>query len=206
MNCPACGSNVREDARVCLACGEVLRAKVARAERLEVAPAGVPGWAAFEPRPATHQASYPASRLQRIMAALVDAAILAVPAFALAAVTGHGPWRGSLSGGIEIDWLWSAILMALNAGYFIGFPASSWQGTPGKRFLGLRIVTLEGEPITLVQSVGRWASQQVVFGVFIPLAMMVALLGCIAVPVAILILCGDGRSPWDRLAGTMVEG
>jgi hypothetical protein len=36
--------------------------------------------------------------------------------------------------------------------------------------------------------------------------MMVALFGIVAVPIAILVLCGDGRSPWDRMAGTMVVG
>ena len=33
---------------------------------------------------------------------------------------------------------------------------------------------------------------------------MVALIGCVAVPVAFLILMGNGRSPWDAMAGTKV--
>lgn len=204
MTCESCGSNLRGDARICLACGEPVRTRVAPADRLQAAPAGVPHWIAFDAPATTTPLAYPASRVQRIFAGAVDAMILAIPVALLLLATGGSAARVDDGGGVTFDWLWSGILLGLSAGYFIGFPASAWQATPGKRLLGLRIVTLEHEQLTLLQSVARWFAQQVVFAVVVPLAMMVALFGVIAVPIAILILCGDGRSPWDRMAGTMV--
>lgn len=206
MTCPSCGSNLRDDARICLSCGEMVRAKVAPAERMQTAPAGVPSWIALDAQANGRPVSYPASRLQRIVAAGVDAVVIAIPLVLLGLASGQSVAAVDETGRLTMNWLWFAVTVGLQAGYFIGFAASSWQGTPGKRFMGLRIVTLEQEPIGLSQSIGRWVCQQIVFAVVIPLAMMVALFGAIAVPIAILILCGDGRSPWDRMAGTMVVG
>ena len=42
MDCSGCGSAMRDDARVCLSCGEVVRRKIAPADRLQAVPAGVP--------------------------------------------------------------------------------------------------------------------------------------------------------------------
>lgn len=206
MNCPACGSSLREDARICLSCGEVVRAKVAPADRLQTAPAGVPSWIAFDAPVGQQPLSYPASRLQRIFAAAADSFVLGLATFLLATALGRSSVAVSETGEWTVDWPFLVAVLAVNAAYMIVFPATRWQGTPGKKLLGLRIVDLEHRPISLPQSIGRWACQQTIFLVVIPLAMMVALLGCIAVPIAILILCGDGRSPWDRMAGTMVVG
>lgn len=206
MTCPACGSTMRDDARVCLSCGEVVRAKVAPAERLQAVTAGVPQWIAFDGSKQADSVSYPASRIQRIVAAFIDACVLAIPLILIGLVTGQSTATLDSSRHLSVNWLWIGVTCGIQAGYFIGFAASSWQGTPGKRFMGLRIVTLEQEPISLPQSIGRWACQQVIFAIVIPLAMMVALFGIVAVPIAILVLCGDGRSPWDRMAGTMVVG
>ncbi len=204
MECSGRGSTMRDDARVCLSCGEIVRAKVAPGDRLTAAPAGVPAWIAFDAPRQVEPFSYPASRLQRIFAVLIDTVVLGVAGLLVAALLGEQTATVSGTGGVSVHWSVLLPLLAMNAAYTIIFPATRWQGTPGKRLLGLRIVNLEHEPISLPQSIGRWACQQVIFGLVIPLAMMVALLGCIAVPIAILILCGDGRSPWDRMAGTMV--
>lgn len=206
MTCPACGSNLRDDARICLSCGEMLRPKVAPAERLQAAPAGVPSWIAFDAPAGAEPLSYPASRLQRIFAAAADSFVLGLATFLLSLAFGRTTVAVNEGGGWTVDWPFLVAVLAVNAAYAIVFPATRWQGTPGKKLLGLRIVDLEHRPTSLPQSIGRWACQQTIFLVVIPLAMMVALLGCIAVPIAILILCGDGRSPWDRMAGTMVVG
>lgn len=206
MECSGCDSAMRDDARVCLSCGEIVRTKVAPGDRLTAAPAGVPAWIAFDAARQVEPLSYPASRLQRIFAVLVDLVILGVAGLLVAAVVGGETATVSDTGGVTVHWSVLLPLLAMNAAYTIVFPATRWQGTPGKKLLGIRIVDLQQRPISFPQSVGRWACQQVIFGLVIPLAMMVALLGCIAVPIAILILCGDGRSPWDRMAGTMVVG
>ena len=108
---------------------------------------------------------------------------------------------------MKLRWIILAVagaFVALGAIYHIAFPASAWQATPGKKFIGLRVTTLEHERLTLVQAMGRWAALQVCFCIVFPLAAMVAVLGCIAVPLAFLILMGDGRSPWDAMVGTQV--
>jgi len=68
MNCPACGSNLRDEARACLACGELIRRNVTPTDRLEAAPVGVPTWFAFEGRN-PEETLYGAGRLARILAA-----------------------------------------------------------------------------------------------------------------------------------------
>jgi uncharacterized RDD family membrane protein YckC len=43
--------------------------------------------------------------------------------------------------------------------YFIGFNASSWQGTPGKRILGLSITDLVGNRISFGRATGRFFAE-----------------------------------------------
>lgn len=204
MECSACGSSMRNEARVCLACGEIVRKKVAASDRLTAVPAGVPHWIAFDAPPAGQALFYPASRIQRTFAVLVDVVILGLVGYLFGAATGGEPARLNANGTVSYD-LWLLIpLLAFNALYAIVFPATAWQGTPGKKLIGLRIVTPEHEQISIFQSTARWGCQLVCFGVVFPLAAMVALVGCIAVPIAFLILMGNGRSPWDAMAGTQV--
>ncbi|MGL6290527.1 MAG: RDD family protein [Silanimonas sp.] len=40
--------------------------------------------------------------------------------------------------------------------YFTFFTASSWQGTPGKRAVGIKVVDLDGRAITKSRATGRW--------------------------------------------------
>ena len=89
MTCPSCGSNLRDDARICLSCGEMVRAKVAPAERMQTAPAGVPSWIALDAQANGRPVSYPASRLQRIVAAGVDAVVIAIPLVLLGLASGQ---------------------------------------------------------------------------------------------------------------------
>ena len=41
--------------------------------------------------------------------------------------------------------------------YFIGFEASRWQATPGKRLLGLRVETVEGARLSVGRALLRLA-------------------------------------------------
>lgn len=204
MDCSGCGSAMRDDARVCLSCGEVVRRKIAPADRLQAVPAGVPHWIALDPPREAETLYYGASRLQRLLAALVDGLILGAVGLLLSILMGGLGATLNDDGTVTFQWARLVVPLLVGAAYFMVFPVTSWQGTPGKKFIGLRIVTLEHEPITLLQSVGRWGAMQVCFGIVFPLAAMVALIGCVAVPVAFLILMGNGRSPWDAMAGTKV--
>lgn len=44
---------------------------------------------------------------------------------------------------------------AVAAVYFVVFESSRWQATPGKRLLGLRVETIEGERLTPLRALGR---------------------------------------------------
>lgn len=62
---------------------------------------------------------------------------------------------GSLSGLIASSLSGMAFAAAISAIYNIGFVASHWQATPGKRWLGLKIVMRDGSRPNLLQSAYR---------------------------------------------------
>ena len=51
-----------------------------------------------------------------------------------------------------------AIGLAVTIAYNVSFNSGKWQATPGKRLLGLYIVTLTGEPVSPWLAFGRWAA------------------------------------------------
>ena len=209
MTCPNCNAHLRDDASICLSCGEMVRRRIASSDRLQAAPAGVPAWIAFDAPPATEGTLFPASRVQRIVAALVDSTVLALVAAGLTLVLGEpaevsGDIAASARPEFTLNWVPFVLLVVVSAMYHIVFPATKWRATPGKKLLGLQIVNLEHEQVTMWQSAARWFCFQVCWLIVFPLAALVALYGCIAVPVAFLILMGNGRSPWDWMAGTKV--
>jgi hypothetical protein len=53
--------------------------------------------------------------------------------------------------------------------YYCAFPASSLQGTPGKKLLGLRITDMDDQGLTIFQSALRYLFQQFWLIVGIPL-------------------------------------
>jgi uncharacterized RDD family membrane protein YckC len=213
MHCPACGSNLRDEARACLACGELIRRKVTPTDRLEAAPIGVPTWFAFEGRK-PDETLYGAGRLARIFAAVVDGIILSIVVSFITFLAGPTFEANLDSREFTIHWPVFIAVTALQAAYYIAFPATRWQGTPGKKLLGLRILDLDDRPIGVLQSAMRFVFQQLWFWVGIPLAVVAVsfspwgaifpLLAVLAVAVAFWMLCNNGRSPWDYMAGTKV--
>ncbi|QAY94727.1 hypothetical protein CWB41_02360 [Methylovirgula ligni] len=47
---------------------------------------------------------------------------------------------------------------AVTIGYNVYFNSGKWQATPGKRLLGLHLVTITGEPVSAWLAFGRWAA------------------------------------------------
>lgn len=45
--------------------------------------------------------------------------------------------------------------------YYALFEASSWQGTPGKKLLGLYVTDMNGRPLTLWRASGRYLGRKV---------------------------------------------
>jgi len=213
MECPSCGLQVREEARACLSCGEILRKKVAPTERIQ-AVAGVPTWFALDTS-RTPESVYGAGRLERILALFIDSLIVGLAMLLLIVALGGGTlsFEVNLGGESTADWRFIPVL-ALQAAYYIIFPATRWSATPGKKLLGLRIVDMDEQPISFFQSLVRVFFQQFWLWVGIPLALvgvshspwagLIPCLAVIAVAVALWMLCANGRSPWDYMAGTKV--
>jgi uncharacterized RDD family membrane protein YckC len=86
----------------------------------------------------------------------------------------------------------AAVFAAGTAGlYFIGFEASAWQATPGKRWLGLKVVDLRGAPIGWGRASARFLAGTLSW---LTLNLGHALAGWRA----------DGRALHDLIAGTRV--
>jgi len=86
----------------------------------------------------------------------------------------------------------AAVFAAITAGlYFIGFEASAWQATPGKRWLGLKVVDLHGTRIGWGRASARFLAGTLSW---LTLNLGHALAGWRA----------DGRALHDLVAGTRV--
>ena len=86
----------------------------------------------------------------------------------------------------------SGLCLGAAALYFIGFEASPWQATPGKRLLGLRVRDTEGKPLGLARSAARFLAGSVSW---LSLNLGHALAGWRR----------DGRALHDLIAGTRVD-
>ena len=60
-----------------------------------------------------------------------------------------------------------SIIPLINLLYHVGFEASSWQATPGKRFLGLHVETINGKRLSIVRAILRHFSKGIVFTVLL---------------------------------------
>lgn len=83
------------------------------------------------------------------------------------------------------------------------FEASAWQATPGKRWLGLRIMEANGRKIGWRRAAARHAVRALplVLWTVQPRWEWIALAACGALAGA---FGGRGRTLWDRVAGTSV--
>ena len=87
---------------------------------------------------------------------------------------------------------WALVIAALLAsGYFIGFEASPWQATPGKRVFGLRVLAMDGRALSLPRAALRYFAGS--------LSWLSLNLGH-----ALALFRRDGRALHDLIAGTAV--
>lgn len=78
-----------------------------------------------------------------------------------------------------------------NTIYFASFESSKWQATPGKKFINLKVVQLNGEPISFMRGIGRYWGKTISTSIFF--------LGIIS------ILRDEQKQAWhDMFAGTLV--
>jgi uncharacterized RDD family membrane protein YckC len=172
---------------------EVPRRRTPRAIRHDVDEMGLqlePVATATESSEVADRAANVASPVRRVVAALIDVAILggmnAAVIYLTLAITGLSlaEWRAIPPVPM------AAFLLLLNGGYLAGFTAANGQ-TIGKMVAGIRVLTDEGERVTIAGAVLRSAGALI----------SVALAGLPLLPA---LLSEDGRALHDRLAGTRV--
>jgi uncharacterized RDD family membrane protein YckC len=205
MTCTSCGANLRDDARICLNCGEIMRvASSEPAVAVDARSLGIPVW--LGPGQSRDSgSSIRSGRFPRLMAAFIDLVIINVisaPVFLL--FFGDRVEAAARSGSFEPDWTLWAVNIGLIALYLVIFPLTPLRGTPGKRLLGMRVVDSEGQPLDFGLAFMRSFWQIFFLTIAFPLAAIFALFGVVAVIIAFVFLIGDGGSPWDSIAGTRV--
>lgn len=90
------------------------------------------------------------------------------------------------------DIAWALAIAAVVASvYFIGFEASRWQATPGKRAFGLRVLAMDGSSLSLARAAGRHFAGS--------LSWLTLNIGH-----ALALFRRDGRALHDLIAGTVV--
>jgi uncharacterized RDD family membrane protein YckC len=144
MFCTNCGVGLYEGAAFCSACGRPVRAGMAEAAPRRVAYAGF--WL-------------------RALALLIDSLVLAIPAFAIVifAVMFLGlepPPPEALEAGtmppMGFFLPMEAMFITVHWLYFALMESSSWQGTLGKRALGVGVSDIHGRRITFGRASGRF--------------------------------------------------
>ena len=86
----------------------------------------------------------------RLVAYIIDALILGAitfPATQVLAAMGIGDHSTNIMS-IAISWM-----------YFAVFESSDWQGTPGKRAMGLAVTDEQGRKITVIRATQRYAAK-----------------------------------------------
>ena len=154
MHCSQCGQLAGPDHAFCVRCGHPLSAPGG-----QTAPSGQ----AFHPAPASDgapgTAAAPAGFWIRAVAVLIDCIVLQI-AFAL---IGHGDTSLSLGTWDDDDFEFSptmdGIAFLLYWLYTAVGESSSWQGTVGKRALGLKVVDSDGQRISFGRATLRFFGQ-----------------------------------------------
>lgn len=123
-----------------------------------------------------------ASFLDRMIAAAIDITICYIAAEIL---------NTSLFADFHDGVFITLVNLLYNTLYFASFESSNWQATPGKKFINLKVVRLDGEPISFMRGIGRYWGKTISISVFF--------LGVIS------ILRDEQKQAWhDMFAGTLV--
>lgn len=147
--CRKCGEALAEGASICGACGEPVR----------LLPEDESASQAF----ATARPVVYAGFWLRAVAYLIDLMLLALigmiaimlPLMAQGAIPADKPWFLLTERNRQVLAIQLLVEM-LGWLYFAAFESSSWQATPGKRILGLKVTDLQGRRVTFARASGRF--------------------------------------------------
>jgi len=96
----------------------------------------------------------------RFVAFIIDSVILGVVGCGIGGILGALSLAGGSEAASQAANLFANLLsMVISALYFSIFESSSMQATLGKRALGLRVTDLNGDRISFLRALGRWAAK-----------------------------------------------
>jgi uncharacterized RDD family membrane protein YckC len=171
--CSKCGSEISPTTAFCSTCGQAISGLVPaeRAALPSLSPVDPNLYAPVVPAASSGGVEYAGFWL-RFVAYIIDGVIsglaflvLLIPLFIL---TGAGAALGRISSGEDIS---SDVATFLGLGFLFGFfgivflvswlyhalsESSSWQATPGKKMLNLKVTDLTGQPISFGRASGRF--------------------------------------------------
>jgi uncharacterized RDD family membrane protein YckC len=73
-------------------------------------------------------------------------------------------FMGSYFGALGVTFL---VNLVVAVAYFAGLHASKWQGTVGKKLLGLKVTDLNGNRISFWRALGRYLAMAILSGIFL---------------------------------------
>jgi len=180
--CTKCGSEISPTTAFCATCGQAVSSVVPALPSLSPVVVGLP--APMVPASASYGGVVYAGFWLRFVAYLIDGiiscfafVILLIPLFVL---TGAGAALGKIISDGDVG---DDLGAFLGAGFLLGFfgiilvvswlyyalsESSSWQATPGKKILNLKVTDLTGQPITFARASGRYFAK--IITSMIPLA------------------------------------
>jgi uncharacterized RDD family membrane protein YckC len=190
VTCGRCGWQ-GEEARYCARCGNDLSAAPGTPQATFPPPplrSPAPGPVTGAPRVFT--AIRPAGFWIRVVAVLIDGVVLIV-AQGILFGAGWMLWGSGLSAGMAVKGATQLFSSLIGAAYTIAFHWI-WGQTLGKMALQIRVVSMDGGPLSFGQAVGRY------FATF--LSALILGIGFVMAGVR-----SDKRALHDLLAGTRVE-
>lgn len=111
----------------------------------------------------------------RAGAFLLDVAILIAAGFLITLVAIFGLGGLGMKGAEPIYIVWLVLVFLLRNAYFIAFEAGRRAATPGKRILGIRVVSRDGSGLAIDQVVARNLMREI--EVFLPVSILLARAG-----------------------------
>lgn len=138
--------------------------------------------------PSSRYQEGPADILPRGMAVLLDGVFLSGLTWLAAGLM--GPFGQTSGGGLMAEHLLLAFLPFLYGALSEG---SAWQATPGKRLMGLKVATTEGEPLTMITAMWRQFIKLLTVPVYL-------------ISVVTILITVDHQAIHDMAAGTTVMG
>jgi uncharacterized RDD family membrane protein YckC len=169
LQCPKCGVDVTGGAESCPSCGEAIP-DPSSAQKNLAPPA--PGFAA-----ARQPVAYAGFWLRAvsyfvdlILLSMVATVAILMPLLARGAIPTDKPWFLLTEKGRQVIAIQLLVQMVCWL-YFASFESSSWQATPGKKILGLKVTDLAGNRLSFARAslrfFGKLLSQFLLFFGFV---------------------------------------